>query len=268
MEYPFLYSYPIELNALFFVLFLMGAVELSYRIGCWKRNKIGEEREIDRRGDIVLSAMLGILGLLFAFTYAFTTSRSDKRKTAILTELNALGTAFHRADLVEDPHRTHIRNALHEYTASLAVTRDQADSKENLRATIDRILAKQKPLWPLTKQMVTSISPGPLHNAVVAAVNDVHDASSMRRMASFDRLPTAILAMLLFVAGATLSVAGYSAGRANSLRRWRMTALTLILAAVMVVITDFDRPLSGSVQTDQQGYVDLANEMEESLAAP
>ena len=92
--------------------------------------------------------------------------------------------------------------------------------------------------------------------------------SSMRRMASFDRLPTAILAMLLFVAGATLSVAGYSAGRANSLRRWRMTALTLILAAVMVVITDFDRPLSGSVQTDQQGYVDLANEMEESLAAP
>ena len=50
------------------------------------------------------------------------------------------------------------------------------------------------------------------------------------------------------------------------MRRWRITALILVIAAIMVVIFDFDRPGSGFVRTNLEGFQLLIAEMEHFLA--
>jgi hypothetical protein len=106
---------------------------------------------------------------------------------------------------------------------------------------------------------------GPYETSVVSSINEVFDTHSVRMAKAMDRLPRAPLVMLLFVASASMAVAGYSSGRQGAMQRWRMTALAMSIAAVMTTVVDFDRPLSGLVQTSQQGYFDLNAELESEL---
>jgi hypothetical protein len=265
MKYSWFYQLPIGLNALLILAFLLGCLEISYRAGVRQRETTGEDREMDRRGDVILTAMLALLGLMLAFTYSFTVSRSDFRKAAVLGEINAVGTAFLRADLLDEPHRTTIRTLLLEYTRTLRLDARSAGSHEGSRKTIEQISAKQAPIWPSIREMAAAHPPNPLTNSMVQSITSVFDAHARRFKAAADRLPAEILAMLLLVAVTCLSVHGFSAGRADSLRRWRTTALVLVLAGVTVVIVDFDRPLTGFVRTDQQGYFRLIDEMEAAL---
>ena len=50
-------------------------------------------------GGVVLTSMFALLGLLRALTYHFTVTRFDGRKQGIVDEVNAISTAFLRADL-------------------------------------------------------------------------------------------------------------------------------------------------------------------------
>jgi hypothetical protein len=259
---PFFYQMPFWTNPLLLVGILLFSLEVSYRVGMWQRRRAGEEREQDRRGDVILSALLALLGLMLAFTYSFTVSRSDMRKTAAIDEINAVGTAFLRADLLGEPHRTSIRTSLLEYARTLIIAPQIAATKGGVTKIVERMSTKQSEIWPGLRGLVESQAPSPLTNSMVQSITDVSDAHTKRLMAALDWLPEVILAMLLFVGFGCLSIVGYSAGRADTLRRWRTTVLTLVLAAVMTMIIDFDRPLSGFVQMNQHPYSKLIQEME------
>jgi hypothetical protein len=267
MSLPWFYTVPIWLDALIILGFLFICLEASYRIGLAK-NRQGKGGEAERRDSVVLSAMLGMLALILAFTYSFTVSRSDKRKAAVLWEINAIGTAFARADLLDEPHRGNIRSVLLDYTRTLPIGYNGPIRTNEIARTVEVMTQAQALIWPATRKMVAdSQPPGPLEISVVQSINDVLDAWNARFQAAMDRLPTAIHLMLLFVVGASLSVAGFSAGRTDSLRRWRASALILVLFGIMITIMDFDRPRSGFVRTGHQGYFLLIAEMEVALTS-
>jgi hypothetical protein len=213
---------------------------------------------------VVLTGMLGLLGLLLAFTYSYTVSRFDQRKSAVLNDVNAIGTAFARADLLAEPSRTELRNILLEYARFRHVDAELL-RPHTVNATLALMLEKQAPLWPATKRMASRTTPGPLEVSVIQSINEVIDAHTTRLTVGFDTLPSEVLHMLLFVAGMTLAVAGYAAGRLGSLPRWRMSSLAMALSAVMLVVTDFDRPTTGFIQVSQQGYLELVQDMEADM---
>ncbi len=122
-----------------------------------------------------------------------------------------------------------------------------------------------KRLWPIVRKVGTHETLTPYEVSFVSSITEVLDASTSRLAKGFDRLPTAIMVMLLFVACASMAVAGYSSGRQGHMQRWRMTALALSIAAVMTTVIDFDRPSVGFVKINQSGFVDLANQMEKEL---
>ena len=72
--------------------------------------------------------------------------------------------------------------------------------------------------------------------------------------------------MLLFVSAASLGIAGFSSGRSERFRRWRMTALALVLASVIFIIIDFDYPQQGFIRIPQQPLQSTIAEMEANLA--
>ncbi len=262
---PSLYDYPLWITAAVFLGALLFALESGFWLGRWWQARTPH---FDRKGggDIALSAMYGLLGLVLAFTYAFALSRADHRKEGLLLETNAIGTAFLRASLLPEPLDTELQSALRDYAATRLVDQSNAGTPALARQRIAESLKAQSRLWPVAERMFGGELPAPLAVSVMGSINDVIDAHSVRIAASFDRLPGEVLIMLLFVASTSLAVSGYARGLVGSMNRARMTALALVLAAVMTVITDFDRGLDGFIRLSQSPMQALVHEMDAKLA--
>ena len=263
MEQSVLYYLPVWADALFFFIVLFGTVELGYRMGLTRRDTW---KDADSGGGgVALTSLFAILGLVLAFTYASGVSRLDSRKQALLAEANALGTAFLRADIVAEPGRSELKNALYQYALTRTIKQGTKTDKETVATILNQTLEKQALLWPATQQVIAQDNPDPIEALLVAAMNDVIDAHTVRGAAILDRLPSIVIWMLLLVAAAALSVAGFNAGLQGIMSRWRMSALTLVLSGVMVLIVDFDRPQEGMIIVPQYAIDSVISDMEIDL---
>jgi ABC-type dipeptide/oligopeptide/nickel transport system ATPase component len=88
----------------------------------------------------------------------------------------------------------------------------------------------------------------------------------LRISAVFERLPHVVLVMLVFIATASVAVAGYNASISGRMSRSRMTALVLVLAGVMLLIVDYDRPISGFIRVSQDSIYSVIAQMQKDLA--
>jgi hypothetical protein len=236
--------------ALLMLVLMAGAIELGYRVGLRTRRRSGDPEAIAKR-DVTLGALLALLGLLLAFTYSFSLSRADLRKEALLTEANALGTAFLRADLAPEPARTALRQALYEYARTRVVDSAGVSTSQTVAATIARSEEKQRALWPAVKAVLAEEPPGPLANGLVAAMTEVLDLHAARVARFSDRLPLVVFWLLVLVTAAALAVAAHNAGLAGHISRTRMGAFAVVLSALIAVIIDFDQPQRGAIVISQ-----------------
>ena len=265
MEFSPLYNYPIWFAGVLFVAVLFIALESGYRVGIrgrktWKDADTGG-------GAVVLTSMLALMGLVIAFTYASGVSRYDNRKNAVTIEANALGTAFLRADLVVEPGRTELRKVLLDYARTRYIVSGSTEIRTNAdrQAILDRTMKAQAKIWPATKRIVEQENPGPIESALVAAINDLLDAHTIRLVAVFDKLPRVVMWMLVFISAASLGVAAYNAGIQGRMSRWRMTAFALVLSGIMLEILDFDRPNDRLVTVSQYSINSAIVQMEADL---
>ena len=252
------------LIAVILVVLLLAALGSGFWVGL-RKFRASTDSEKTVRGDVTLGSMLALMGLILAFTYAFSLSRADHRKEALVNEANAIGTAFLRADLAAEPSRSELRNRLLEYARTRLVTNEMVSTPEALQATIARSLEAQSYLWPATKQVLQGDVSGPIKSSIIQAVTGVLDAHSKRVAAVHDRLPDAILMLLTFVAMVSVAVAGYQAGLTGSINHWRRGAFVLILAALILIIIDFDRSFEGMIQVNQQTMVSLISSLESAM---
>jgi len=260
-----LYQYPAWVLGLFLLLILLLFMEVGFRLGL-RHGPVPKATERTLRGDVTLSAMLALLGLMLAFTYAFSLSRADLRKQAVVNEANAIGTAFMRADLVAEPGRSELRQHLLEYARTRVITADGVEDLHHLRALIERSLEAQSKLWPATKLAIQGDVSTPLEALLVQAINSVMDAHTTRFAAGFDHLPALVLFALVLVAAFSMAGAAHNAGLRGRMIRWRMIAFALIMVTLIVVIVDFDQPLRGFIQVSNQSLISVVDGMEAAIS--
>ena len=260
MEVSGLYDIPLWVDALAFVLLLSAAVEAGYRAGLRQR-RASETAEKATRGDVTLSAMLALLGLMLAFTYAFTLSRAHARKHAIAEEANSISTAFLKADFLAEPGRGELRAGLLDYAGTRILSAEQVKDSESRQATLARMAEAQSRLWPALEQALRGKPLGPYETAMMQAITEVLDAQTQRLAAAFDRMPPVVTLLLLAIAALSLAVAGHNAGLRGNISRPRMSGFVLILSFLMVVILDFDRPQMGFIQLSNAPLISTVEEM-------
>jgi hypothetical protein len=134
-----------------------------------------------------------------------------------------------------------------------------------LQGVLNRSRQVQAKLWPATAQMVKGRNAGIIEASIVQAINRVLDAHSTRLAKVLDRLPTIVLAMLVFITAASVAVAGFNSGITGGMNRLRMTVLTLVLASVVIVIIDFDLPQRGFIRVSQESLQAVIRDMEADL---
>lgn len=257
--------HPVVVALLALVVMLL-AIEGGYRTGLRARRKASDPEAIVKR-DVTLGSLLALLGLLLAFTYSFSLSRADLRKEALLAEANALGTAFLRADLAEEPARGALRGALYDYARTRVIARDKARSLDELAALVADSEARQRQLWPALRQALEGSMPGPLQNAMVQSITDLLDLHTTRITRFGDRLPEVVFWLLALVAAGALGVAAHNGGLSGHISRPRMAAFAIVLSALIAVIIDFDQPQRGAITISQEPLEMAVKTMAADLAA-
>ena len=265
MGFSFYHKIPLWLDFVLFIVVLLVALEVGFRIGLLRRVRSKEELEA-AGGRISLNSMFAVLGLMLAFTFGATLTRHETRKAALIDEANALGTAFLRASLVEEPGRAELRNALLEFGETRVVERGQGISAEELDVILSKSWDAKGKLWPITERIVRNSERGPVEVALLDAVNEVLDSETRRAAAVFDSLPEVVLTLLLLIAAATVAVTGYNAGLSGRMSRWRTTILMIVMTSIVMVILDFDRPLVGFIHVRDDSIRSAVGEMRETLA--
>jgi hypothetical protein len=236
------------------ILFALLA-ELGYRIGRRSREKI----DADGKSYIgtIQGALLGLLALLLGFTFAMAMSRFDTRKSLMLEEANAIGTAYLRAQLYPESRRQDVADHFRRYVdVRLEFYRAGNDEKkiEEARKKTEKI---HDQLWSFATAWGQEDSRSIPMGLFLESLNEVIDMHAKRLTAMKNHVPEIILILLYFVAMAAIGLLGYGCGVGGS-RNYLVTFLVpIVIAAVILVIFDLDRPRRGLIKVSLQSMVDL-----------
>ncbi|AKF08658.1 hypothetical protein DB32_005807 [Sandaracinus amylolyticus] len=237
------------------IVVLLAATELGFRIG-ERRSRSAQQGAIAGQSAATLAALLGMLGLLLAFSFGIVEGRFAMRKQLVLDEANAIGTAYLRAAMLPDPHREHVQELLREY-----VDTRTPRALEDVDAAMRRSGALHRRLWA---EAVTAARLDPRSEPTalfVTALNDVIDLHEERvTVALRQRLPAPVFLTLIGVALLGMSVLGYGAGVTNARATLPIVAFAVAVATVMVVIVELDRP-GGIFRVSQSAMLDTRDAM-------
>jgi hypothetical protein len=209
-------------------------------------------------------AVFGLLGLIIAFTFSGAASRFEDRRHLIVEEVNAIGTAYLRIDLLPGEAQPEMRELIRHYLDMRSATYLNATDEAATKAKLDETLVLQAEIWK--KALAASQTPKALSQAgllLLPALNAMFDIATIRTLATRNHPPLVIFLLLagLSLIGSTL--VGYSMS-GNKGRSWLHTvAFAAIMSLVFYVIVDLEFPRLGLIRVDiaDQALVDLRQSM-------
>jgi hypothetical protein len=200
----------------------------------------------------LLGSVLGLLGLLMAFSFGMVLNRYEARRELVVDEANAIGTAYLRAQLLDEPHRSRLSSLLVDYTANrIRLASGDRDSGAYL-ARNDQLLTE---IWAAVRASRESAVAHGLTTALLNTVNEVIDLDAKRKLAWELRLPVEVVALLFAYLVITAAVVGHQIDGP----RGRRAALLLFVAVALslTVIVDINRPMTGHERESQKAMLAL-----------
>ncbi len=240
---------------------LLTSAELGFRFGL-RLHRVNDEA---RKGQIggIQGAMLGLLGLLLGFTFAMAVGRYDARRALVLSEANAIGTTYLRADLLPEPRQEPVRTLLRRYVdMRLDFYAAGDDNPRQLEA--ERKAARvQHELWTHAVAAGRE-APSPIVPMFIQALNETIDLDAMRLNALRNHVPGAVWLLVLAVAACGCCASGYSAGASGAHNGFTNFILPMLIAVAITLIADLDRPRGGLIGISQRPLLDLKESLQES----
>jgi hypothetical protein len=247
--------WPLSLMTLFIgtVIIALLAFKGGLRLGRWRSRRPDPEPLLPVRS--LVASILSLLAFILGFTFGLATSHFDSRSESAFEEAIAIGTAYRRADFLQDPERTALRRLLLDYIdMRLGVQRSGKDVDE----TIARVRQLQNQIWRLAigagKKNNGHLSPSPL----MQSISEVVDIQGERVLAGMrSRIPVRVWLVLYGIMSISVGAAGYHAGLAGARRSIAAVGYALVFSAVIVMIAAGDVPGSEQFRKSEQVLSDL-----------
>jgi len=207
----------------------------------------------------IVSAVLGLLTFMLAFTFQIASSHYDARKTLILEEVSDIRTTYLRAELLKEPLRSGTKKLLIEYV-DLWVDLSKDPSKIDF--AISRSQKILDMLWNQVKATPDvdrcSVEFG-LYSTSITNLVDGFNKRFTLFVAS--RIPIAVL--LVLYAGAFLSMMalGYQFGISGKGGFRISLVLAFIFSMVIFLILALDHPETRLVKINHKPIITLQNQM-------
>ena len=218
-------------------------------------------RATGRGGDDVSTlegAILGLLALMIGFSFSMALSRFEVRRDAVLTEANAIGTTALRARLLPAQHSVEALKSLREYVKIRLDITQRPPSAAELEVAIDRSNAIQETLWRNAMALAAEDTGLVPTGIFIQALNEMIDSQGKRLAALHSRVPNSVFLTLYGVAIVAFLFAGYANGLGVRRVRLPVYVVGALVAAVILLIQDLDRPSAGFISVSQRPMIDTA----------
>jgi hypothetical protein len=221
-----------------------------------KSSHPGEERAVDEGVGNLVGAALGLLALIFGFTYAMAQERYDQRRLLVMSEARAVTTSYFRFQALDEPERSQLGHLMHEYT----VLRSRQIDAQRDRASLDALVAQteqfQSQIWGL---VLTGLRRRPeLVEPIMESTNQMFEISATRRAIVDARIPLPIEAGLGVFGTMTAFFTGYCLAL-DRRHRAALLGLFLLFASVYVLLLDLERSYSGPIRVSQAPMLQAAD---------
>ncbi|MFZ4509100.1 MAG: DUF4239 domain-containing protein [Fimbriimonas sp.] len=237
-----------DLNPWLWSLAMFATMLLASHLG----RRVGARKgQSDKDGSQILEgAILNLLGLLLAFTFSGAVGRMDHRRDLILSEANAIGTAYLRIDTLPKEDQPALRMTFRKYADARLAYYHSLNDIAALAAIGQETNILESQIW---KSAVSSSqkSPSPATmSTLLPAINDMFDIATTRIVARQMHPPMVIYLLLAGIAVVSAFIAGLGFGPVpKSPMAWTI-GYALLMSAIFFVILDIEHPRSGFFRVD------------------
>jgi hypothetical protein len=213
---------------------------------------------------VVEASVFGLLGLLLAFTFSGAASRFDERRHLITQEVNAIGSAWLRIDLLPPSTQPAMRDGFRRYLDARLAAYQSGRSLPTEGPKVAAAQEIQGELWANAAAICRTDSGERARLLLLPAMNAMFDTAEERILATRMHPPPVIYAMLSFLALVGSLLAGYEMA-AGKTRNWILiVGFAATIAIAFYVILDLEYPRFGLIRVDQfdQALVELRATMQ------
>src|SRR5258708_27393426 len=173
---------PALLFALLLLIGMLLLLEIGRRYGVRRRPK---ESEGERGGlGTVEGAVFALFGLMVAFTFSGAATRFNEKRMLIAEEVNTIGTAYLRLDLVPQKAQAALQELFRRYVDSRLETYRKLPDMEAAKPAIAESKKLQEEIW--TQAVAATLLPMSHPDAgrlLLPALNNMIDITTTRTMA-------------------------------------------------------------------------------------
>jgi len=252
------------------ILIMILFIEFGFRLG--KNAQAQAKKAQTSQVRAIMGAGLGLLAFMLAFTFSTAQSHFEARVQNLAEEARIARNAFLQADLLTEPRRSQAKVLLKDYITlrSVRTNQDMDNAAKNIATLLEKSEDIQHQLWLIAAQTTRQAKDAKredkeseLFMASVLALTDIHYIRV--HAAVMNRIPLTIWITLYLMAILSMIIMGYQAGLTD--RRSPVATMTLAVAfsAVIILITDLDRPIMSFFDINIQMLVDLQEDMEADL---
>src|SRR3954470_3098655 len=237
------FSLPSWAVALMLFAIVGAATAAGYAAGYYLREHEAKMRE---PFGVLQGALLGVVGLILAFGLSLAVGRYEDRRGAVVTEANAIGTTYLRAQLVAEPERSRSLELLRRYADLAVQISKEVPNSSGMRRTTAAEDVVQRRLWALAGHAVDRARVASAPRLYVETLNETIDAQEARLSGLDNRVPGAVLALEVFGAAVALALLAL---HISVLGRGlvALIAAAALVSLLLVVTFDLDRPTRGLI---------------------
>ena len=190
------------------------------------------------------AAVLALGALLIGFTFSMATQRFEYRKKVLVNEAKAIGTAYLRTRVIDDPAGEDIRALMRQYVDQRIVLYEVSDPAR-VAAVEQASGALQQQIWSRVMTAARDYQRPIMTALLVTTVNDMIDIADERRAVRENPVPFTAFVVLVLVTGVAMVSIGYTCGVTGKKLLFGMLVMPLLTAAVVVLVYDLADVSSG-----------------------
>ncbi|MGZ3574983.1 MAG: bestrophin-like domain [Vulcanimicrobiaceae bacterium] len=220
------------------------AIELPYRYG---KALVREMHAKDEAWNTIYAGLLALIAFMLGLSYVQAQGRFDVRRQLVVTEANAIGTTWLRADQLPPPKAAKFRAILTDYASIRLQAYTRPRDVALLSRAIEQSDADQAKLWDIASGALRAHPNNLGLSLLMQTLNDTIDLSAEQYAALTQHIPTSviILTLILVLMGAVFT--GFSFARVQARPAVFSAIYVVALTLVLQMVIDFDRPRTGFV---------------------
>lgn len=247
--------YATDLWLIMLLLFsmLLVATFVGMRIGMLRKTYATATDE----HSVVIASVLGLQGLILAFTFAMAGSRFEARRQSISEENIGIRTVIMIADLYEPAERKEFRKEIMAYLETRIKYYEMGFTPTLLAVTREKSRLLILTIWKRAVRLSHNPDNQLASEQMIPALHELLKVQEARHTAVRDRVPDPIVYMLFTLSLATAFFAGY-AGIGRKRRDWLSIIIFHFLVVMVIYITlVLDRPRRGIIKLNDMHEITL-----------